>query len=156
MTWIMLTRVKIVTLFRFVSIPSSAPFMGFKKVIRQNSSLNCTLRPGDGFPDALSPSYATRSDWNSREPGYTRIFTRFLPPWLATKLRALKIQRYLQARTGRSGLHTCTRDFQAETFRVPSPVPWIACINFGCKSELFLQPEIGTLEKRKPGALPRS
>ena len=116
-------------MFQFVSIPSSAPFMGFKKVIRQNSSLNCTLRPGDGFPD-------------SREPGYTRIFTRFLPPVTGNKLRALKIQRYLQARTGRSGLHTCTRDFQAETFRVPSPVPWIACIKFGCRSENFENPNI--------------
>ena len=105
-------------MFRFVSIPSSAPWMEFKKVIRQNSnSLNCTLRPGDGFPDTLAPSYAKRSDCNSREPAYTRIFTRFLPPVTGNKLRALKIRRHLLAGTGGSGLHTWTPDFQAERSR---------------------------------------
>ena len=31
----------------------------------------------DGFPDALATSFIKRSHWNSREPAYTRIFTRF-------------------------------------------------------------------------------
>ena len=50
-----------------------------------------TLHPTiDGFPDALAPSYVKRSDWNSREPAYTRIFTRCLRPVTGNKLRALK------------------------------------------------------------------
>ena len=44
----------------------------------------------NGFPDNLAPSYVKLSDWYSREPAYTRFFTRFFPPVTANKLRALK------------------------------------------------------------------
>jgi len=72
------------------------------------SRMQFKLHPAtDGFPDALARSNVKRSDWqayfcNSREPAYTNIFTRFLPPVTSNKLRVLKMRRYLLARTGGS------------------------------------------------------
>ena len=45
----------------------------------------------DRFPDALTPSYMTRSDWqahfwNSREPAYQKIFTRCMHPETGNKI----------------------------------------------------------------------
>ena len=64
----------------------------------------------DGFPDALALSYVKRSDWqahfwNSREPAYQNIFTRFVPPGTGNKLHSLKIRTYSQSRTSGSCLH---------------------------------------------------
>ena len=85
-------------------------------VLKTVKGIKFKLHPtNDRFPDALAPSYVKRSDWqahfwNSREPAYQNVFTRFVPPGTWQQISFFENTNiYLQSRTGGSCLHIWTR-----------------------------------------------